>query len=350
VRAPTGGASTGQPSGAVIVALPAAGDPVHPAATDPHVTLHYLGEATDLTPAERAGLVNLTARVAASTPAFDADVSGIGTLGEDDQPVLLLQAHPLTRLYDQLAAEPLVERISERTDGFPSWIPHLSIRDQADAAELEEIRVGALGLWIGEEHQAFPLAPTQPDPEKPHRRALAAAAVSSFSCPAITDARSFQVGARYANAHPEARPFVVKAAARLGLLNELPAWPERIGVVVNVNRTSAVVTAAGLVDQRTGQPFGGPPSSRRVRREIRDRADLLARINAAPTDPAERRALVQAAMRLDRVRYIPADWPEKPTEAYPLRPGAAEMIQRAAYGRTSAEADQVARERVRGTR
>lgn len=88
--------------------------------------------------------------------------------------------------------------------------------------------------------------------------------------PAVTDEPSLRSAIRYADSHPRARIFVVKHAARLGLAHLLPEWPETTETVVNVGRVSARLT-----DDR-------------------------------------------------RLREAPA---------YPLRPGAAQAIYEAAYGR-----------------
>jgi hypothetical protein len=155
-------------------------------------------------------------------------------------------------------------------------------------------------------------------------------AAITMSCPAIHDADDLRVGIRYADTHPQARPFVIKAAAQLGLLDRLPGWEEVADTTVHLDQHALRITASGqLVDVASGQPFTPRPPARSQRRQrpVRDRADLRSAIDRAPTDPATRQALVEAAQRLDRLRWIPSGWP---APAVQLAPGAAQALQRAA--------------------
>ncbi|WP_299957479.1 2'-5' RNA ligase family protein [uncultured Modestobacter sp.] len=351
------------PTSAVIVALPADDDPVHQLADDAHVTLLFLGEATNLTPDEVAdvdGLLKLTAENLAS---FDVGVSGSGVLGEDQQPVLLVQSEALTYLRDLLAAEPAVTPVTDRVEQFPSWVPHLSVRDQQRAAsvDLDGFTVGALGLWLGGQHRTYELLPPTwtrlPDHLADEEETAETLAVSGYSCPAVTDERSLYVALRHAEGHPAARPYVIKRASALRLTHLVPTWPELESTVVHLDRRRLALTAAGgFTDRDTGERYRPTPPSRRQRRAqaaerpITDAADLLAAVNRKPTNPARRRALIEAARRLDRLPYIPADWAERSPGAASLAPGAADAIHRAAYGVTSAEAAQVQHGRVRGAR
>ncbi len=343
-----------EPGGVVVVALPAAGDPVHALAdAEPHVTLLYLGEAAPLPEdALEAALANAEMLAAGLGP-FPVAVNGAAVLGEDRARVLLVESEELTRVRELLLTVPAVATAVAAAEQFPNWIPHMTLTYAEDAdldeeaAELAHVRIGALAVWAAAERWVFPLtgpsrAEARPEWDDP-AHAVTASAVS-FSCPAVTDARSLAVAVRWADRHPAARVFVVKHAARLGLVASLPGWPEVAETVVNVSRTTARITASGaLVNVATGAPVSPPPPPRRLRRQgavarpVADPADLLAEIRKAPADPARRRALIEIAQRLDRLRFIPADWPERPVQPHPRKPGAVREIYEAAYPWTRAK-------------
>jgi 2'-5' RNA ligase len=273
-QALTASGGTGQPSGVVVVALPAAADPVHAiAAEDAHVTLAYLGEAAQLPEAAlEAALANIELLAAGLGP-FDVSVNGTAVLGEDRARVLLVEAEALTRLRELLLTSPELA-VAARAAEHPAWIPHLTLSyeqdaDLADAEDVETVRIAALAVWAGPQRTELPLTGRARATVRPEWDDDTVTASLGTSFPTAETRDDLPLLIRIADRNPAARWYAVKRAATLGALELLPDWPEVGEVPVSVGRSTARITAdRQLVSGDAPARAEVVPLSRRQRRRL----------------------------------------------------------------------------------
>jgi len=151
---------------AIIAAVPSDNDPIHGAVdANPHVTMHFLGEAAELDDATIEQIKADIALVAQHLHPFAAELSGTAELGPDKAKVVLVQSDPLTKIREILGATPAVSTATAAVEQYPNWIPHLTLsydEDAPDSDSFESFEVGALGLWLAGEQINFPLAKAAP--------------------------------------------------------------------------------------------------------------------------------------------------------------------------------------------
>lgn len=158
----------------VIVALPAASDPVHDLGPEEsHVTLAWLGDAADFDPEP------VKAELAEYAASFSGDpltdpVNGTAVLGADKANVLLLDAKHLSEIRGGLFERTAINERHSAVEQFPTWIPHLTIGypDDADIPTSdapfspdtppipEAITFDRIALWHGDEQHEYPLGGT----------------------------------------------------------------------------------------------------------------------------------------------------------------------------------------------
>lgn len=158
----------------VIVALPAASDPVHDLGPEEsHVTLAWLGDAADFDPQPLRDELEAYAGAFSGDPLADS-VSGTAVLGADKANVLLLDAKHLNEIRNGLLASATVSERVDAVEQHPTWIPHLTI-GYPDDAEVptsdqpfspdtppipESITFDRIALWHGDEQHEYPLGGT----------------------------------------------------------------------------------------------------------------------------------------------------------------------------------------------
>jgi hypothetical protein len=149
----------------VVVALPAADDPVNQVSSEPaaHATLLYLGidPAPDQLSAAQGELGTAAQRLAP----FADPVNGRGTLGADQADVVMLDAQHLAEVRAALLAQPALAGLHQAAEQFPTWIPHVTLGyPQAPATGDPPGQIGfdRLALWNGAEQTEYPLEATMP--------------------------------------------------------------------------------------------------------------------------------------------------------------------------------------------
>lgn len=145
-------------SGVVVVALPEGGGTVTYAdgdTTELHQTIAYLGTVDELQPGDGDALMELVGRMAAATEPFTAKVVGKGTLGADQEEVVLTEAYELQSLHESVVADPVVGAMFVERNTHPTWISHITGSDHAAG---DDVRFDRLGVWFGgDNHVAFEL-------------------------------------------------------------------------------------------------------------------------------------------------------------------------------------------------
>jgi len=179
--------------GVVVVALPAAGDPVQDIGPEQkHATLLYYGDFTDnpdLTDEFRTHLSSVLAQVAENTPPFTEQVDeGPEGLGDDGAVVWLLGDNALPGLRERiLDTDSEVAGPLDNVEQYPSFTPHVTIgympdgedvpdaspdapvldEDIDNARDVESITFDRLALWWGDEQTEWPLTGAADSSEEP---------------------------------------------------------------------------------------------------------------------------------------------------------------------------------------
>jgi hypothetical protein len=158
----------------LIVALPADDDPIatHTPGQDPdpHVTMCWFGPAADIDSDQQAAIRSAVEAVSSITDPFDAKISGNATLGEDQAKVLLVESEELVNLRELLTTISPIGLAMGNAEQFPNFLPHITWSYQDDPPSMPEaVKVGKLGVWMGDERVEFPFG-------NPELDALAAAA------------------------------------------------------------------------------------------------------------------------------------------------------------------------------
>lgn len=144
----------------VIVALPAASDPINSVSSEEdgaHVTLLFLGDSAAFDPAPILEVLRLTAEQVAM-PMTDP-VNGRAVLGEHSADVALIDAQHLANIRGVILATDEVRAVHDGVEQFPAWIPHLTL-GYPETPRLSddiptEITFDRLALWHGEEKTEF---------------------------------------------------------------------------------------------------------------------------------------------------------------------------------------------------
>lgn len=170
----------------VIVALPAAEDPVSAASSEAdgaHCTLLYLGEATALDEAALKAAVQDFITSGQVTP-FTDTVSGSAVLGKDKADVVLLDGTHLTEIRNGLLEQNTLVQAYQSVEQFPNFIPHVTLGypETPRTADFtgEAVTFDRLAVWFGESRTEFTLGETVAPAPKPSTGEEALAALTSL--------------------------------------------------------------------------------------------------------------------------------------------------------------------------
>jgi 2'-5' RNA ligase len=209
-------------TGALIVLLPVASDPVREISQEDeaHVTTLWFGNLDGLMPDDVAGIRAAVTEVAGRYSEFAATVSGRAVLGADDAGVLLLESYELMEIRNELGRDEWVQAAYNRAEQFPAFVPHLTLTygGGIPAGELPaEIQFGAIGLWLGGQHEAFPLLPvTEPEAAESSTDddgvVFASGMIYPVDCP-----DDLPMAVQFATVHTDARWYVQKMARAYGV-------------------------------------------------------------------------------------------------------------------------------------
>jgi hypothetical protein len=147
----------------VIVALPAADDPISAASSEEdgaHATLLFLGESANLDgEALKAAVGEFVAK--GEVGVLSDKVNGRATLGADSADVVLLDAASLVNVRNGLLEQNTIVQAHQSVEQYPTWIPHVTLGYPEKPAvgdyAGESITFDRLALWHGEDHTEFPL-------------------------------------------------------------------------------------------------------------------------------------------------------------------------------------------------
>jgi 2'-5' RNA ligase len=174
----------------VIVALPAADDPISSASSEAagaHATLLFLGDSANL---DEAALNTAVGEFVAKgvTPVTDA-VSGSAVLGKDQADVVLLDAANLKALRDGLLEQDALLQAHASVEQFPTWLPHVTLGYPetprlADYAG-DAVTFDRLAVWHGQSRTEFLLG------EPPVSDSLTAAGETPAPAPTPEEDQAF---------------------------------------------------------------------------------------------------------------------------------------------------------------
>lgn len=156
----------------VIVALPAADDPISAASSESsgaHATLLFLGDS--------AALDEEALKTAVSDFVTNGEVgviveavNGRGTLGKDSADVVLFDAANLVHIRNGLLEQNTLVQAYQSVEQFPTWLPHVTL-GYPDTPALREYRgdtvtFDRLAVWHGESRTEYPLGEKMSDDHK----------------------------------------------------------------------------------------------------------------------------------------------------------------------------------------
>lgn len=163
-------------TGVVVVALPAATDPITAASSEQpgaHMTLVFLGDST--ADAGTVGADALAAAVADWAAKIDGPitegVAGRATLGTDQADVVLIDAASFAEIRNGMAAADsgAIGTVTGHVTQFPVWTPHVTLGypDTPAAADYagESVTFDRLALWYGDDYREFPLGAAADTPD-----------------------------------------------------------------------------------------------------------------------------------------------------------------------------------------
>lgn len=150
-------------NGAVAVLVPADGDPIAAASSEPaHMTLAWFGEAKDLSTEDIAALLTTVSAYASQIDGpVTAAVGERTTLGDDDADVVMLDGDGIHGLRSGLMEDETVAEVMSRVEQYENWTPHVTLGYPESPAnedyEGETVTFDRIALWVGEEHTEFAL-------------------------------------------------------------------------------------------------------------------------------------------------------------------------------------------------
>lgn len=268
-----GESEDGEQYGVVVVALPAADDPVHGIGPeDKHATLLYYGDVeggdnpnAGLTDDFRTLLSQAVAQVASDQEPRTGQVNGVEELGDGGAHVWMLDGPPLTDLRDALldAGVSEVAEVLGGVEQYPTFTPHVTIGytdnpEQGDgdgttvtpeqldaAAAVESITFDRLAIWWAGEQTEWPLGGTEQEEQDMDETTDSVAA--ALADPAVRAAYAREFGIAAAEGDEQEAPPSPDAASDIapdgdpfyGII-----WPE------NVQSGDARGVAAGATTWR----------------------------------------------------------------------------------------------------
>lgn len=158
-------------TGNVIVAIPAADDPIWGVSSEPkpHMTLIWLGDQaiTDL-------IREAVAVAAAQMPPTRASVTSREALGDDSADVVMLDPDAIGPAREQMMSDPNVRAAHDAVEQYPQWTPHTTLGYPDNPATGEpngSIQFDRLAVWdgeyAGEEYPMTAIAPEETIAEDP---------------------------------------------------------------------------------------------------------------------------------------------------------------------------------------
>lgn len=169
----------------VVVALPAADDPIHAASSEQpsaHMTLVFLGDVD--ADAGTVGIDVLAAAVEEWAGRIDGPitegVAGSAVLGPDKAQVVLVDASAFVDIRNGMAAADSgpIGDVAGHVTQYPVWTPHVTLGypDAPPLAEYagESITFDRLALWAGDDYREFPLGGSAQPVEEPVESVTAA--------------------------------------------------------------------------------------------------------------------------------------------------------------------------------
>lgn len=155
---------------AVIVALPAAMDPIRLIGDeDKHATLMYFGETATLPEGAKEELLSTVEVVSKMSMPFGERVVDISRLGSENPPALvaMLSNRCLEKIRNTFTVNPAVAGYLTNTEQFPTFTPHVTLGypDYAGEAEIRPmakqvryVQFDRLAVWWNGEQFEFPLS------------------------------------------------------------------------------------------------------------------------------------------------------------------------------------------------
>ena len=157
-----------EPTGVVLVALPAADDPVNDIGEEEkHATLLWFGEAGENPDLDLATLTTAAEAAATVGQPFTEQVDGVASLGDDGARVWMIPAGgALAAVRNALLDAPGVQDAVNAVEQHDGYTPHVTIGYPAEGAEeldpevedaaaaVEQIGFDRLALWVGDDHSA----------------------------------------------------------------------------------------------------------------------------------------------------------------------------------------------------
>jgi len=124
-----------------------------------HQTLIYLGDISTVTPYEAAKInVEVGVIAEAMTPAI-AKVSGKGTLGPEQERIILTESVDINVIREQLMENPIIQEVMWRAPQHPNWIPHIT--GMQNLVYGDQIVFNRLAVWYGVERTTHPIGGTK---------------------------------------------------------------------------------------------------------------------------------------------------------------------------------------------
>lgn len=216
-----------QPTGALLVATPSAGDPVNALSQEEaaHISLVWFGERADLDPETEQGIREHVQAVVLDRGEFDAAVSGAAVLGPDKAGVLLIESLDLVELREDLFDDPYVQQAFLAADQFPWWIPHLTLNYGGGVPDGDlptSVHIDGIGLWLAGQHEPFSLRLSDSPMDDPNFYDTVGLGIGASVIPPVLDADDLPLCVQYAQEHPDARWYAEKRASALGMTQLLP--------------------------------------------------------------------------------------------------------------------------------
>lgn len=170
-RGAVAASADGPRDGVLIVALPAADDPVTEDSSEDeaHLTTIWFG-STDEAAVDPSVVGPTVERIASTLAPFTAKVERRGTLGDDEADVLFLDADDVRFLREALLADEDILNGMKSVEQYPEWTPHVTLGyPDAPGAErtVAAVKFDRLALWVAQERIEYPLGEVMENENEP---------------------------------------------------------------------------------------------------------------------------------------------------------------------------------------
>lgn len=142
-------------NGTIIGLLPAKGDPIVAASSEPaHITMLWFGEADDLSKEDVQIIAGAAADWAEKADGpITASVESRGVLGDDGADVVFVDGEGLRAFRDGMAADERLSEIMARVKQYDTWKPHVTLGYPETPALAEydgdSVTFDRLVIWVG---------------------------------------------------------------------------------------------------------------------------------------------------------------------------------------------------------